>query len=523
MDHKDHELGGYGMLSSKTRRWSYAGLIFIGVVLGILFASNMNWTTSGLANRNMSPVILGSQEPIQEELLSLQNTSKAFTIISKEILPTVVSISTSRIIRRSESDNLFDDPIFRDFFGRKFLPQQPEAQKQQGLGSGVIVSNDGYILTNNHVIANADDIRVTLYDNRTFDAELVGTDPLTEVAVIKIDGKDLPCARLGDSEEIEVGEWVLAVGNPLALNSTVTAGIISAKGRAIGIIKDNDRDRSGGSYAIENFLQTDAAINPGNSGGALVNLKSEVIGINTAIATRTGGYQGYGFAVPINLAKKIMNDLISQGYVTRAWLGIAMKSVDELVAKRFDMEVPRGVIVEQVLDDSPAQKAGLKALDIILKLEEKAIRQSNEIQNIIALKNPGETITLLILRDGKEKSIRVKLGQRDTGKEMVSRDEEEHGLPVLGLTVQTLTDDIRSRLEYYQDDEGAIVVKVEPYSAAWDARIQERDLVVRIEDIKITSASDYRNTLKKFNKGDVIIVYLKRQDLEFHAFVKLPK
>lgn len=513
------------MWSAKTKVWSTAGLIFIGVVVGIIFASNFNWIPQGFATRSSNaPVILGTQDSAPEAILQLQNTGKAFTAVSKEVLPTVVSISTSKIIQRSSRDEEFWSPLLRDFFGREFRLRQPETQRQQGLGSGVIVSKDGYILTNHHVIGSADDIKVTLYDNQTFEAELVGTDPLTEVAVIKIDGDDLPVARLGNSEDLEIGEWVLAVGNPLYLTSTVTAGIVSAKGRAIGIIRDANADESEGSYAIENFIQTDAAINPGNSGGALVNLRAEVVGINTAIATRTGYYQGYGFAVPINLAQKIMKDLINQGYVTRAWLGIGMNQVTEAMAERFNLDRPKGVLIGQVIDDSPAKKAGLKPLDVLLKLDGKQINQSNEVQNAIALKNPGDIVSLTILRDGVEKTVRVKLGQRDTGREL-TKEKTEEDLPKLGLTVQTLTDEIRSGLrhDYYDDEEGVIVTDVERYSVAFDAGIRQEDLIVRIEDIRIGSVSEYKKALRKFDKGQVVIFHLKRRSTEFPAFVKLPE
>ena len=510
------------MLSSKTKRWSAAGFIFIGIVVGVIFASNFNWTTRGFASRDSNPVVLGSQQNPPEEVLRLQDTGKAFTAVSKAVLPTVVSISTSRIIKRSPADDQFFAPLFKNFFGKEFKLPQPETQRLKALGSGVIVSKEGYILTNNHVIKDADDIKVTLYDKRTFEAKLVGTDPLTEVAVIKIKGENLPVARLGNSDELEVGEWVLAIGNPLGLFSTVTAGIVSAKGRSVGIIRDSNLDQNKGSYAIENFIQTDAAINPGNSGGALVNLQAEVVGINTAIATTTGYYEGYGFAIPINLARKIMNDLIQHGYVVRAWLGIAMRPVDETIAERFKLDKPRGVLIEQVLDQSPAEKAGLKALDIILKVDGKEVNQSNEVQNDVVLKNPGDMITLTVLRNGAEKNIRVKLGQRKTGEKGV-KIAGGGTISKLGLKVQNLTDEIRSNLRAYDNDKGVIVTEVKPYTTVADAGIQKYDLITRIEKYPIRSVSDYRKALRKFKGGEVVIFYLKRKDTVIHAFVKLPK
>jgi serine protease Do len=505
---------------TKLKLWSVLSIVLIGVIVGIIFASNFNWTPKGFASKTSEPLTIGSQEDPSESVLNLQNTSKAFTAVCKEILPTVVSISTSKMIKRSSKSNDPFGPLLREWFGKDFEFNEPETQKLQGLGSGVIVNGEGYILTNNHVIENADDIKVKLYDNRQFDAKLIGTDPLTEVAVIKIEGEKLPVARLGDSDMLEVGEWVLAIGNPLALNSTVTAGIVSAKGRDIGIIRGSNYERTKGSYAIENFIQTDAAINPGNSGGALVNLHAEVVGINTAIATGTGYYAGYGFAIPIKLAKKIMNDLMKQGYVTRAWLGIAMKDVNERIAERYNMDRPKGVLIAQVIEDSPAEKAGLKSLDIILSIDGKEMNHSNEIQSTIAYKNPNDVVELKILRDSKEKKVKVKLGKRDTGK--ISSSSKEEDIPELGLKVQELSVELKSRLKDYQNEKGVVVVSVESYSVAAEGGIQRGDLIVKIEDYRISSVSDYHKALRKFEKGKVVIFYLKREKDELHAFVKLP-
>ena len=508
------------MWSVKTKRWSAAGLIFIGVVAGIIFASNFNWTPKGLAKRPAGDEFIENQDQPSAAVLRLQDTGKAFTVVSKDVLPTVVSISTSKMIKRSSRSDDFWEPLLRDFFGDRRSRSRPELEKQVGLGSGVIVSKDGYILTNNHVIENADDIEVITYDKRRFEAKMIGTDPLTEIAVIKIEGKDLLSARLGDSEEMEIGEWVLAIGNPLGFTSTVTAGIVSALGRDINIITDEETGGSGG-YSIENFIQTDAVINRGNSGGPLVNLKSEVIGINTAIATGTGYYTGYGFAVPINLARKIMKDLIKNGYVVRAFLGIGMRQVTEVVAERFGLDRPKGVLIDQVMEDAPAEKAGIRVLDIILMIDGKEMGRANEIQNYVALKNPGDVVTLTVLRKGKEKEIRIELGERQTGRDRAESDEPET-FSELGLEVRTLKDEDRSRLRYYQNDSGVLVVRVEPYGAAFDAGIRDDQLITKIEDYPIKSISDYRKALRSFKKGQVVIFYLKDQDTFYHLFVKLP-
>ncbi len=495
-------------MKTSTKRWSAAGFVFIGLVAGILLTSYLGMTPQSLANRPLDdkPILTGNNSPLPEELIKLQDTGKAFTMVAKEILPTVVSISTEKKVKASEQPS-----IFPDWFGHQF--QVP--QEQYGLGSGIIVSSDGYILTNHHVINGSDKIKVTLYDNREFVAKVVGSDPLTEVGLIKIDGKDLPVARLGDSDQIEVGEWVLAVGNPLELLSTVTAGIISAKGRGLGIIRDNTQT-SGGSYAIENFLQTDAAINPGNSGGALVNTKAEVIGINTAIKTGTGYYTGAGFAIPINLAKRIMQDLVEHGHVIRPWLGISMVNMDNVKAEHYGMEKPRGVLVEQVLEDSPAEKAGLKPLDVILKLDGKEILRSNQVQSIIALKKPGDKVELTILRDKKEKDVSVVLGQRDTGSDATA-DSGDQGISDLGISVVNLTPQQRDRLNM----DGVLVNQVDFYSTAYEEGIREGDVITRIEDDFIKSVNDYRRALRTHKKGDVVIFYIYRNGQKYHAFIKL--
>jgi serine protease Do len=513
------------MKSNRIRLLPWAGVLAIGVAVGMIVTSNLGLTPKGMADKGAGPVVLGSQSAPSQELLSAQGTSQAFTVISKEMLPAVVSVATSKTVKRSqEEDEFFNNPFFRDFFGRGNPLRQPQNQKMEGLGSGVIVSKEGYILTNNHVVEQADDIKVTLYDHRQFEAKLVGKDPLTEVAVIKIDATNLPVARLGNSDELEIGEWVLAFGNPLGLNSTVTAGIVSAKGRSVGIIQDKDSEKASGSYAIENFIQTDAAINPGNSGGPLVNLKGQVIGINTAIATGTGYYAGYGFAIPVNLASKIMNDLISKGYVTRAWLGIAMKPVDENIAERYNLERPKGILVEQVVDDSPAQKAGLKVLDVILKVDGKEVDQSNEVQNYIALKNPGEVVTLSILRDGAKISVPVKLGHRDTGRTGAGEGETEgEGEIKLGLTVQNITDNASRQFNIDRGQEGVVITGVDETGAAAGARIQPGDVLVKIEEKPVKSVAEYRKILRSFQKGKVVIFTLVRDGNTFHAFVKLPK
>jgi len=503
------------MLTLK-KRWSAAGLIFLGIVAGIIFSSQLRLTPAGFAGKvdKSDSEFLGNTSESPKVAPDPQAVGKAFTVVAKEVLPTVVSISST--IKGTEARG--EQHSINDLFRLFEQPQRGERgqRPQRGMGSGVIISSDGYILTNHHVIDKAEDIKVTLYDNRAFKAHLIGTDPLTEIALIQIDCKDLPAIRLGNSDELEIGEWVLAFGNPLNLTSTVTAGIVSAIGRGIDIIRNNTRNIEGGSLAIESFIQTDAAINPGNSGGALVNLNSELIGINTAIATGTGYNNGAGFAVPINLANKIVKDFIKYGHVNRPWLGISMKNVDDIIAARFKMKKPKGVYIDQVLEDTPAEKAGLKFLDIILKVDGKVVNRSNKIQSLIAIKNPGDEIDLTILRKGKEKEITVKLGKRKE-KDVASKKEKIDDFPDLGLVVGNIDE----RDQYQLDYEGVIVEDVKSYSPAYDANIRRGHIITHIEDQPVRSVSEYRRTLRKYKKGDVVIFHLRYRDQKSRAFVKI--
>ncbi len=515
------------MRIKKNKRFGVFNPAFIVIFAVLLFAANIDC----VAERDSKSAAVVENEKNEPEtssraVMDMKETGKAFTDVSKKVLPSVVSIATTKVIERSNSGEELLAPLLKEFFGEEFQFNLPEEQRLQGLGSGVIVSKKGHIITNHHVIANADDIKVTLYDYREFDAELVGTDPLTEIAVIKIDAEELPVAEMGDSENLEIGEWVLALGNPLYLTSTVTAGIVSAKGRSIGIIRDTET-QSGGSYAIENFIQTDAAINPGNSGGALVNLDAQLMGINTAIASRTGGYQGYGFAVPSNLANKIKDDLIRQGYVTRAWLGISMGPVTENVAERFDMDRPKGVIINQIMEDSPAETAGLAALDIILEIDGKKINRTNKVQNIVALKDPGDTISMTLLRDGKKITKKAELGQRkkQDRRTRKSGPEKKDAVRKLGLTVENLTRDIQARLrhDHYEPGEGVIVTDVKRFSAAYEAGLGTGDYILEIEYNDIGSVTEFKKELEKHVRGDVMIFSFQRGESKSHAFVKMPK
>lgn len=489
-----------------------AAILLLGTILGLIIASSLEFTKttrSALPYKPPSGVILGLQEEAPEALLELQNTSDAFIYIAELVVPTVVSIQSTRIVRSADLERFHDRDNLRDFFGFRF----PKEFQQKGSGSGIVVSQEGYILTNVHVVDKTSKIRVILYDNREFEADIVGLDPLTEVAVIKIDADNLPVAKLGDSDKSKVGEWVLAIGNPLELRSTVTAGIISAKERQIDIIRD--------SYGVESFIQTDAAINPGNSGGALVNLRGEVIGVNTAIATETGYYAGFGFAIPINLAKKIMSDLILKGKVERGYLGIAMQNIDEKKARALHLQRPMGVFIDKVLADGPAEKAGIRAKDVLLKIDHELVDKSNQVQAIIARKNPGDVVQLTLLRKGRELRLNVTLEKRPTDYVALEQNYNNKKFQYLGLSVEKLTRKEAAELGY-SGRRGVLITKVEKWSPADEAGIREDDILVEIDDITITNVVEFQEVISNLKKGSVSIFTIVRSNSEFHVFVEIP-
>lgn len=403
------------------------------------------------------------------------NPNKLFTNAAKRILPAVVSIRSTQIF--------------------KLIPEDHPEFYHPGSGSGIIISKNGYVLTNFHVINEAKELHITLYDGREFPAKYVGADPTTDVALLKIDGKDLPVAYMGNSDRTEIGEWVLAVGNPLNFRSTITAGIVSAIGRDINIIDEE--------YRIENFIQTDAVINPGNSGGALVNLNGEVIGVNTAIATRTGFNQGYGFAIPVNLAKKVVDDIVQYGYVKRGLLGISIGRVSSGTARAMGLSVPKGVLVQGVRKDFPAEKIGLKQGDIILSVNGEAVNAPNELQMKIARNHPGTKVNLGVWRDGREAKFEAVLAeapQSDT-KSLLSLNEQNIQFENLGLLVRNLT---QAEKEYLDKVEGVLVERVYSGSPAESAGIFKTDVIVSIDENRIKSKSDFEKHVKQASSGEVL-------------------
>ncbi len=412
-----------------------------------------------------------------------------FVRLAKRLKPAVVNVSTSHTITPKKRPSMGNDP-FQEYFDRFFgSPQHPF--KQKNLGSGFIISEDGYIITNNHVVADADEIKVKLSDGREFKGQVKGRDDKFDIALVKIDATGhLPVAPLGDSDKIEVGEWVMAIGNPFGLTQTVTAGIVSAQGRVIG------------SGPYDDFIQTDASINPGNSGGPLFNSDGEVIGINTAILA---GGQGIGFAIPINMAKSVITQLKESGKVTRGWIGVSVQLVTPELAKSFGLDRERGALIAEVMKDGPAEKSGLKGGDIILEFDGHPIHEMSELPRLVAGTRVGKKAEVLVQRDGRQVTVPVVVEQlKDGAEDLVARPNDRLGLKVAELT--------RERAEQLggKGDRGVVVTEVQPDSLADQAGIAEGDVIREINGVRISGVSDYGKAIASVKKGDYAKLLLRR-------------
>jgi serine protease Do len=477
-----------------TRNRGYiAGAAFTALVaimafiIGLVIASNITI----FQGRNTEESV--AQEPSYHSLENLQNYRKSpFTPIAKEVLPAVVNISAERII--TVRTPLFHFP-FEEFFGE--IPKEYE-RKAQSLGSGIIISKDGYLITNNHVVEHADKIIITLADNTIYkneDVVVIGTDPKTDIAVLRIKAADpLPYAQMGNSDEIEIGDWAIAFGSPFGFSQTMTVGVISAKERTHVPLRHGP--------TFQDFIQTDAAINSGNSGGPLVNIDGEVIGINSAIASPSGGNVGIGFAIPINLARSIADELIEEGKITRGWLGVSIQELTPEIAKGLGLDESKGVIIAKVLDDSPAEKGGLKEGDIITGFNGEKVENMDQFRFSVAAIPPNSKVSIEIIREKRERNITVKIGEM-VDETAVSKKEtsiEEW----LGLSV----DDLGPNSSEY----GVLVTKVETGSPADDAGIEPGDIIKRIGNSYIRSLDDFNDAKRSLKNTSPITFQLKKPD-----------
>jgi serine protease Do len=501
-------------MTSPTNRFKFYGAVAAAFVGGLVFAAGFDLTPFGYAQNPAKTVTAGlttSSAPA-----SVADLSTAFVTIADQVSPAVVEISAERIQQqrvqpRGDNQQRNRQPGLEDFF-QQFDPRQQQ-QPQQSAGSGFIVSADGYVLTNNHVVEGMDRIRVTLSDNREFLAKLVGRDDQTDVAVLKIDAGSLPTARLGDDAATRVGEWVLAIGNPLGLEHSVTAGIISAKGR-----DQNDVQVLSGQYSISDFIQTDAAINPGNSGGPLVNIRGEVIGINSAIATRTGTYVGYGFAIPITLAKDVMDDLIKNGRVRRAVIGVSIGPVTAEMAAAAGLKSISGVVVgDYVGEDSPAKRAGLMEGDVIVKADGRVADRVSTLQRIIRSHDPGEVVELEVVRFGETKTFRVRLKEADPVEAVTAENAGNNAPPTrpeanstievdkLGATVENVSEAFARSAQIPAGTRGVRVVEIDQDGAA-RGRLVPNDVIVAVLNPRrnIASTADLKGFVDDVRAGQSI-------------------
>ncbi len=417
--------------------------------------------------------------------------------VAESAVQGVVNISTTRVMKMERRMMPFNDPFFEYFFGpRGEGGMQPE-RRAQALGSGVIVSADGVILTNNHVVEGADDIKVRLWDERELEAEIVGTDPKSDLAVIRLKEKvkDLHPIPIGDSDKLRLAETVIAIGNPFGLGNTVTSGIVSAKGRAnMGIVD------------YEDFIQTDAAINPGNSGGALLNERGQLVGINTAIVSQTGGYQGVGFAIPSNMALGILNSILTNGRVVRGWLGVAIQDVSSELAESLDLSSEDGVLVSDVPDDTPAAKAGLKRGDVIVKVGGEKVDSAARLRNVIASRGAGAKVELTVVTDGRTRVVSVELAEQPSQYAVGESPAEKNGA-LAGLSVAGLTPELKQEFRIPAGlKSGVVVTDVERQSAAWSSGLRPGDVVLEINRQKVSSVDDFRKAYGKAHKNVLLLV-----------------
>lgn len=497
------------------RRWVAIAVVIAALVGGGFLASGLrHWTGHDFVGAESLPVAV-EHNAVPVPLSSFSN---GFASVLKPVLPAVVNIHSSKVVKqRQQTMPFFNDPFFQQFFGNQGQGQQmqPRSQREESLGSGVIVTSDGTILTNNHVVDGATDIKVDLADKREFTAKVVGTDSNTDIAVLKIDAQDLPTMKFGDSSSLQVGDMVLAVGDPYGIGETATMGIVSATGR--------------GGLGIENyedFIQTDASINPGNSGGALVNLHGDLVGINTAILSNggggmmgeEGGNEGIGFAIPINMAHSVMEQLVAHGKVSRGYIGVQLNPTDvnEALAKQFGLSQPGGALVAQVEPDTPASKAGLKGGDIILKVNGQSVASNNDLRLRISQTAPGTPVKLTIFRDGKTFDTDLTLGQlpnetANNGSNPTQGNQNQSSGGLKGVQVQAITGDIGQQLQLPTGTHGVVITSVDPDSAAAAANLDRGDVIEEVNHKPVTTVDSYRQAIAAAGNQPVLLLVYNAQ------------
>lgn len=488
------------------KKITFLFLIIISVISGYLIGTRTDLFSD---KPSVSPYTYTIQLP-----KALNGEGSAFSDIVKVISPAVANISTTKTVTNGDAEpfsDFFDGP-FRDFLEPG---DSPRKWKEQSLGSGVVVSSDGYIITNFHVVEKADEIKVKLFDQQYYTGKVIGTDPKTDIAVIKIAAKDLPAIQWGNSDSLQVGEFVLAFGNPYSLGHTVTMGIVSAIGRANVGIAD-----------YEDFIQTDAAINPGNSGGPLVNIKGELIGINTAIFSRTGGYQGIGFAVPSNMTKSVMTQLINEGKVIRGWLGVTIQNLTPELSKEFGLKNPYGALVTDIFAGSPAEKSDIRRGDIILEINGKQINNVESLRNTVAQSEIGSSIDLKILRDKKHITLKVAISEfpQDIAKAAPGDADElraEDDNSLAGMSVMGLTSEIAKQLGLSRNEKGVVIVKIDPNSPAEDSDLKKGDVIQEVNKKRIKSLDEFNKIVHNIRKGDTALLFINRNGNKFYITLKV--